>query len=123
MGKLSILSVMLLCAAVVLAQETTLTYIVEHELDQSDQFVELELSVQTEGRSLQKAVANAGRVIAAIKRIAKQYCLESGRAKADCESAVEASKYEVEPKYHLVRKVQTFTRKPLPTQSSSSRTR
>jgi hypothetical protein len=69
-------------------QETTLTYIIEHELDQSDQFVELELSVQAEGRSLQKAIADAARVIAAIERIAKQYCLESGRAKADCETAV-----------------------------------
>jgi hypothetical protein len=67
--------------------------------------VQLDLSVQAEGRSLQKAIADAARVISAIETIAKRYCLEAGLPKKECEKAVEASQYEVEPKYHLVRKI------------------
>jgi hypothetical protein len=95
MGRLSILCLAALCLAAALAQETTLTYIIEHELDQSDQYVELELSVQAEGRSMKSAISDAARVIAGIQRIAKHYCLSSGRAKGDCEEAVQASEYEV----------------------------
>lgn len=88
MGKLSILAVVLLIVGMVWGQETTLTYIIEHEIDQSDQYVELELTVQTEGRSMQKAIADAARVIAAINRITQKYCLESGRPKPECQEAV-----------------------------------
>jgi hypothetical protein len=105
MANLSIPCLILLVVVAVMTQETTLTYIVEHELDQSDQFVELTLTVQTEGRSMRKTVDDAARVIAAIQRISKKYCLEGGRSGAECAEAVEASKYEVESKYHLVRKV------------------
>ena len=93
MANLSIPCLVVLLIVAVMAQDTTLTYIVEHELDQSDQFVELTLTVQTEGRSMRKAIDDAARVIAAIERISKKYCLEGGRSAADCEEAVEASKY------------------------------
>ena len=39
MANLSIPCLLLLLFAAILAQETTLTYIIEHELDQSDQYV------------------------------------------------------------------------------------
>jgi hypothetical protein len=55
--------------------------------------VQLDLSVQAEGRSLQKAIADAARVISAIETIAKRYCLEAGLPKKECEEAVEASQY------------------------------
>jgi hypothetical protein len=124
--RLSILLLALVLAAMVFgtnAEDTVLTYIIEHEIDQSDQFVELELTVQTEGKSLKAAIANAQRVIKNIEEISKGYCLESGKSKKDCEDIVEATKYEVEPKYHLVRKIETFTRIRFPIQYSSSPTR
>ena len=43
-----------------------LTYIIEHEIDQSDHFVQLELSVNTVGKSLKATIADAARVIAKI---------------------------------------------------------
>lgn len=57
--------------------------------------MELELSVQSEGRSLRKAISDAAGTIANVQRIVQKYCLESGRAKGDCEGAVEVGRYEV----------------------------
>jgi F0F1-type ATP synthase membrane subunit b/b' len=69
------------------------------------------LTVTTEGKSLKKGITEAEKIIKDIEQIAKKYCLEHSKAKKDCEDIFEATKYEIEPKYHLVRKVETFTRK------------
>lgn len=56
-------------------EQTVLTYIIEHEIDQSDHFVQLELAVNTVGKSLKIAIQDAARVIHKIETISKAYCI------------------------------------------------
>ena len=72
-----------------------LTYIIEHEIDQSDHFVQLELAVNTVGKSLKTAIEDAARVINKIEKISQAYCIESTKNKKECEDIVEATKYQV----------------------------
>jgi hypothetical protein len=45
------------------ADTTILSYVIEHEIDQADNYVELTLSVQSEGKSLTNAIKSAETVL------------------------------------------------------------
>lgn len=125
--KNSILFVFILALSLFLqpSQATILTYIVEREIDQEDQYVELTLKVQADGRSLAENIQSAASVIERIKNVVTSDCEMAAPKKSQakkCKELIEVSNYEVEPKYHMVRKIPTFTRIILTIQSSSSPT-
>ena len=60
MAKISIFSHLLgLSLLFALTTSTSLTYIVEKEIDQADTFVELTAKVQVDGTSLQRSIQTA----------------------------------------------------------------
>lgn len=78
-----------------------------------------------DGRSLadniQRAASAIERITAVVTKDCEQAAVKKNQAKK-CKELVEVSKYEVEPKYHMVRKIPTFTRIVSTIQSSSSPT-
>lgn len=96
-----------------MAESTILTYVVEREIDQEDTLVELTLKIEVDGRSLKENIQTGQRVIENIRKVVGADCeanLGGKKSKKECKDLVDASKFEVEPKYHLVRKIPTFTR-------------
>ena len=111
-----------LCLLVWQCKGSVLTYIIEQEVDQVDSYVELTAKIQVDGPSLEHTIATAADLIDNIKKIVAKDCERQARKKSEakeCKELVEDSKFEVEPKYHLVRKIPTFTRTQLSTQYSS----
>lgn len=77
-------------------KELALSYIVEHELDQADNYVEVSLTLTVEGPSLNACIYSAKEIIKDIKDISKEYCLSNAKTKdekEDCGDIVDISKY------------------------------
>lgn len=118
--------VLVLCLLTHCCSGTILTYIVEREIDQDDSYVELSLKVQADGRSLKENIQKAEDVIERIKKIVVADCEQNTKKKSEikkCQDILEDPFFEIEPKYHMVRKIPTFTRTFLTTQSSFSPTK
>ena len=113
-----------LLVLVSVAQATVLTYIMEKEVDQQDSYIEITAKIQVDGTSLKHNIDTAERLITNLKELVINDCQKSSsKAEAkNCKDYLEDSKFEVEPKYHLVRKIPTFTRTPPIIQFSSSPT-
>jgi hypothetical protein len=99
--------------------------VISHELDQADNYVEVGLSLAIEGKSLRTCIAEAEEIIDNIKQISTDYCKQHAtkEERKGCADLVEVSEYEVEPKYHNIRKVKTFSCTHISTQRSSSTTK
>jgi hypothetical protein len=83
------------------------------------------LKVMADGRSLADNIQRAASVIERITTVVTKDCEQTAAKKSQakkCKELVEVSKYEVEPKYHMVRKIPTFTRIVFTIKSSSSPT-
>jgi len=84
---------LLLCAH---AQELTLTYITQHELDQADNYVQVSLTLALEGKSLRESIGQAREIIGEIRKVAVSYCHKHAvdrEAKQACAESVEVSEF------------------------------
>jgi len=57
---------------------------------------------------LRNAVRTANNVVEKLEKIVMNYCQSQAKKKSECDDVFEASKHKIEPKYQMVRKVETF---------------
>lgn len=71
-------------------EPTHLTYFVEYEEEQEEDFIEVTLEIEAQSRSLVDAIASAGKVAAEVSSLANNYCREYfKKGKGDCKEAVD----------------------------------
>jgi hypothetical protein len=79
---------LVLLAGAVLAQgedTTTLTYFVDYEEEQEDDFIAAELLIQSQSVSLTQALGEAKQVMAEVTSIANEFCSQNKKkGKGDC---------------------------------------
>ena len=123
MNKTCIFGAFLLLLLLFPTQQTILSYIVQQDVDQADTIVQLKAKIQVDGKSLNQSIAIAQKLINNLEEIVIDDCQRHTKKKSEakkCKENIEASKFEVEAKYHLVRKIKTFTRTTFFMQSLSS---
>lgn len=77
----TVLILLLVLFSLARCKELTLSYIVEHELDQADNYVEASLILTVEGPSLSACIYSAKEIIKEIKEISRDYCLSHAKTK------------------------------------------
>lgn len=69
-----LISILLLASISAKERTTRLTFFAEFEDDQAEDFIELGLSVRSEGNSLVKAMEEASKIADEVKSIATDFC-------------------------------------------------
>lgn len=71
-------------------EETHLTYFIDYEEEQEEDYIEVSLEIEAQSRSLVQAISSAGKVANEISVLANNYCKENAKkGKGDCKEAVE----------------------------------
>jgi cytochrome c-type biogenesis protein CcmH/NrfF len=84
-----ILAVLLVCSW---AQEepTKLTFFIEHEEEQEEDYIEVSLKIKCQSRSLVDAISSAAKITSEVNSLAADYCKEyTKKGKGDCKQAVD----------------------------------
>jgi hypothetical protein len=106
-----------------LATSTTITFYVDHEVEQPLDYVEISAIVKTSGDSLEDTIDEAAAIIASVETAVKEYCRSYAKEKGECEGIVETDPYSIKPQYELLKKKPLFAGPSLSTQASSSPTK
>lgn len=85
-----------------------MTYFTEHEVEQDEDYIEIGITVHCEDSVLKQAVKTANGIVDKLEKIVMSHCTSQSKKKSECEEVFEASKHNIEPKYQMVRKVETF---------------
>lgn len=67
----------------------TITYFVEHEVEQENDFIEITLAIRAESRALTDALANAKKTAETVAAMGESYCLQTVKDTKKCKDAVE----------------------------------
>ena len=102
------MSVGVLLWLAVVASSTTLTFYVDHEVEQPLDYVEINTVVKAEGESLEATIEDAANIIHDISTTAVAYCQTYAKSKDECEDIVETSPYSIKTNYDLVKKKPVF---------------
>jgi uncharacterized protein YggE len=89
---LSLLAVLILLAAVQTQgdESTTLTFFVDYEEEQEEDFIEAQLLVQSQSPQLTQALNQAKQVAAQVTSLANDFCKRHAKkGKGDCKEAVD----------------------------------
>lgn len=73
-------------------EATLLTYFIEYEEDQDDDFIEVGLAIKVESTSLSEAIAEAQGVADKVTKVGSKYCndfLKKSKKKPNCKEVVE----------------------------------
>lgn len=91
--SICILLGLMLLAATVTSQggdSTTLTYFVDYEEEQEEDFIEAQLLIQSQSQQLTGALNEAKQAASEVARIASDYCKQyTKKGKGDCKEAVD----------------------------------
>ncbi len=98
-------------------EPTTLTYFVDYEEEQDEDFIEAQVLIQSQSPLLATALNDAKKAAAEVQALATEDCKKNQKkGKGDCKQAVDVfvfstqiGSYEIEPKYQQVRKQNVFT--------------
>lgn len=98
-------------------EPTTLTYFVDYEEEQDEDFIEAQVLIQSQSPLLATALNDAKKAAAEVQTLATDDCKKNQKkGKGDCKQAVDVfvfstqiGSYEIEPKYQQVRKQNVFT--------------
>lgn len=85
---------------------TILTFYIEQEADQSEDFIEMTLTILKKEHSLKKSIELVKSSLARIKETSLEYCTQYGGKK--CEERVELGKHKIYPSYQTVRREPIF---------------
>ncbi len=84
------LALLLLLVAVLTQKDpVTLTYFVEHEVEQENDFIEITLTISAQSRTLTDALANAKKTAATVAALGDNYCQQTVKDSKECKDAVE----------------------------------
>lgn len=97
---LSLLVGLLVLAITASTQKTTtLSYLVDFEEEQRQDFLELTVKVTSQKTSLQEAIAEAKEKAENIKTLEEEICKAIAKSKAECKGSAEIGNVQITPKY------------------------
>lgn len=85
---------------------TILTFYIESDVEQAEDYIEMSLTIKEKDTSLKKAIDKVTKKVESIKALFTEYCKKNGGQ--DCEERVEVDNFQVEPSYQVVRREPIF---------------
>jgi hypothetical protein len=95
-------------ALIVLTNSTTVTFYVDHEVEQPLDYVEISAIIKVGGESLESTIEDAVKIIKDIENSVNDYCQTYSKSKAECKDNVETSPYSIRPQYEVLKKRPQF---------------
>jgi uncharacterized protein YggE len=98
--SISMLVGLLLIAIIATSQKATvLSYLVDYEEEQRQDFLELTVEVSSLKASLQEAIAEAKEKAENIKTVEEEICRTIAKSKTECKGSAEIGNVQINPKY------------------------